>query len=155
MHRPKTLLSIGHSYVVASNRRLAHEMARVGKNAWEVTAVAPTFFHGQNDLRPLSLETLPAEPCPLEPVPAYLTPCIHLFLYGTRLRSLLAQGWDLVHCWEEPYILVGGQVAWWTPRGTPLVFRTAQSLPKRYPPPFNWIEQYAIERAAGWICSGQ
>jgi len=46
-------------------------------------------------------------------------------------------------------------VAWWTPRGTPLVFRTAQSLNKRYLVPFNWIERYAMDRAAGWICSGQ
>ena len=32
--------------------------------------------------------------------------------------------------------------------------RTAQSLDKHYPPPFNWIERYAMRRAAGWICSG-
>jgi glycosyltransferase involved in cell wall biosynthesis len=88
-------------------------------------------------------------------VPAYLTRRVHVFLYGRGLRGLLGQGWDMVHCWEEPYILAGGQVAWWTPRGTPLVYRTAQSLNKRYPMPFNWIERYAMERAAGWICSGQ
>src|SRR5439155_790451 len=33
-------------------------------------------------------------------------------------------------------------------------YRTAQSLNKWYPPPFNWIERYDMERAAGWICSG-
>ena len=35
------------------------------------------------------------------------------------------------------------------------LYRTAQSLDKRYPPPFNWIERYAMHRAAGWICSGR
>jgi glycosyltransferase involved in cell wall biosynthesis len=27
-------------------------------------------------------------------------------------------------------------------------------MDKRYPPPFRWIEQYAMRKAAGWICSG-
>jgi glycosyltransferase involved in cell wall biosynthesis len=149
------LLSIAHSYVVAMNRRLAHEMARADGNAWEVTAIAPTCFHGSRDLRSVRLQTNGPEPCRLEPVKAYLTGRVHVFFYGRRLRALLREPWDLVHCWEEPYVLVGGQVAWWTPRGTPLVYRTAQSLNKNYLPPFCWIERYALERSAGWICSGQ
>jgi glycosyltransferase involved in cell wall biosynthesis len=155
MTRPRRLLSIAHSYVVAMNRRLAHEMARADGSAWEVTAVAPTWFHGSRDLRPVRLETRGPEPCCVEPVNAYLTGLVHVFFYGRRLRALLREPWDLVHCWEEPYILAGGQVAWWTPRGTPLVYRTAQSLNKNYPPPFCWVERYAMERSAGWICSGQ
>ncbi len=130
-------------------------MARADRSAWEVTAVAPTYFHGRRDLRPLHLETDGMEPSRLEPVKAYLTGQVHVFLYGRRLRALLREGWDMVHCWEEPYILAGGQVAWWTPKGTPLVYRTAQSLSKRYPAPFCWIERYAMGRSAGWICSGQ
>jgi glycosyltransferase involved in cell wall biosynthesis len=130
-------------------------MARAGGTRWEVTAVAPTVFHGQNDLRSVRLEPCAQEPCRLVPVSAYLTRRVHVFVYGRELRGLLAQGWDLVLCWDEPYILVGGQVAWWTPRGTPLVYRTDQNLKKRYPVPFNWIERYAMNRASGWICSGQ
>jgi phosphatidylinositol alpha-1,6-mannosyltransferase len=130
-------------------------MTRAGRDRWEVTAAAPGYFHGGGDLRPVHLERLGAEPCALVRLPAYLTRFLHFFVYGPELRSLLARSWDLIHCWEEPYILVGGQVAGWTPRRVPLVFRTAQSLSKRYPPPFNWIETYAMDRAAGWICSGQ
>jgi phosphatidylinositol alpha-1,6-mannosyltransferase len=152
--RTRRLLSIAHSYVVGMNRRLAHEMSRVGGESWEVTAVSPTLFHGSNDLRSVRLETVEAEPCRLIPVNAYLTERVHAFLYGRKLRSVLAERWDVVHCWEEPYILAGGQVAWWTRRGTPLVFRTAQSIYKTYPPPFNWIERYAMRKASGWICSG-
>jgi glycosyltransferase involved in cell wall biosynthesis len=136
------------------NRRLAHELARIDGGRWDVTAVAPTYFHGGNDLRPVHLEASDREPCRVMPVRAYLTRRVHVFFYGWQLRSLLAGPWDLVHCWEEPYILVGGQVAWWAPRQTPVVYRTAQSINKRYPIPFNWIEKYAIGRAAGWICSG-
>jgi glycosyltransferase involved in cell wall biosynthesis len=155
MRRRRRLLTIAHSYVVTMNRRLAHEMARLGGEDWEITAVAPRYFHGSNDLRPVHLDPLADEPCPLIPVDAYLTGRVHLFTYGWQLRSLLAGPWDLVHCWEEPYVAAGGQVAWWTPRSTPLVFYSCQSLNKRYPPPFQWVEEYAVARAAGFVCSGQ
>jgi glycosyltransferase involved in cell wall biosynthesis len=155
MKRPRRLLSIAHSYVVSMNRQLAHELAQADGANWEVTAVAPTYFHGSQDLRPVHLEAPAPEPCRLVPVNAYFTSRVHVFLYGWRLRSLLAEPWDLIHCWEEPYILVGGQIAWWASARTPLVYRTAQSLNKNYPVPFNWIEKYAIKRAAGWICSGR
>jgi glycosyltransferase involved in cell wall biosynthesis len=152
--RRRRLLSIAHSYVVTMNRRLAHEMARAGGEEWEITAAAPKYFRNSNDLRPVRLDALANEACRLVPVDAYLTGRTHVFVYGPRLKSLLAEPWDLVHCWEEPYIVAGGQTAWWTHR-TPLVFRSAQSLNKTYPPPFRWIERYAMARAAGWICSGQ
>lgn len=154
MTPPRRLLTVAHSYVVGMNRRLAHEMARVGAGAWDVTAVAPKYFHGANDLRPVSLAAAPDEPCRLVAADAYLTRELHTFVYGRRLRRVLGEKWDFVHCWEEPYVLAGAQVAWWAPRGTPLVFRTAQSISKRYPPPFNWVERFAMGRAAGWICSG-
>jgi glycosyltransferase involved in cell wall biosynthesis len=152
---PKRLLTIAHSYVVNVNRRLAHEMARVGRGEWEVVAAAPEFFHGGNDLRPQRLVIEPDEPCAVEPIPARWTRRVHVFTYGRRLRSLLREGWDLVHQWEEPYILAGGQIAWWTPRGVPLVFWTAQNLSKRYPPPFAWIENYCLDRCAGWMACGE
>src|SRR5262245_65212531 len=101
--RPRRLLSVAHSYCVALNRRLAHEMTRAGGDRWEVTAVAPAFFRGE--LRPVPLELIANEPCRLEVVPAYFTRQIHVMLYGRRLRQILREPWDLVHCWEEPYIL--------------------------------------------------
>ena len=155
MKRRRKLLSIAHSYVVTMNRRLAHEMARLGGEGWEITAAAPRYFRGANDLRPVRLDASANEPCSLVPVDAYLTGRMHLFAYGWRLKALLAQPWDLIHCWEEPYIVAGGQMAWWAPRRSPLVFRSAQSLNKSYPPPFNWIEKYSMAHASGWICSGQ
>lgn len=153
MPRPLRLLSVAHSYCVALNRRLAHEMARAGAGKWEVTAVAPTFFSGE--LRPIPLETLPGEACRLEAVPAYLSSHIHVMFYSRCLRQILAQPWDLVHCWEEPYVLAGGEVAWWTPRQTPVVFYSAQNIAKRYPPPFCWVEKYCLERCAGWMAGGE
>jgi glycosyltransferase involved in cell wall biosynthesis len=149
----RRLLTIGHSYCVAVNRRLAHEMAREGGKDWEVTAVAPEFFHG--DLRPIHTERAPSELCHLETVPAFLSSRIHFFFYGRKLHEILSRPWDLVHCWEEPYIVAGGQIAWWTPRATPLVFWTGQTIQKNYPPPFSAIERYCVSRCAGWTARGE
>jgi len=153
MSRTRKILSIGHSYVVQLNRQLVNEMARLGKGEWEVTAVAPSFMHG--DFRPIHLEADKGEICRLEAVPVYFSKPTHILTYDWRLKEIMEQGWDLVHCWQEPYIFSGGQVAWWMPKEIPLIYRTAQSLSKRYPPPFNWIEKYAMNRATAWICSGQ
>ncbi len=153
---PRRLLSVGHSYVIGANRALAHAMQRVGGGRWEVHVVAPSNFHGKEDLRPAVFAPQPDEPCPVVPVPAYLTRLVHLFLYGwPQLRHALRGPWDIIHAWEEPYILAGAELAACTPRTARYVFRTAQSLNKWYPPPFNLFERYTLNRAAGWICSGQ
>jgi glycosyltransferase involved in cell wall biosynthesis len=149
--KPKRLLTLGHSYVVGTNRRLAQAMARAGAGEWEVTAAAPASFPG--DLGPISLQLEPGER--VEAVSVHGAGRIHTMRYGPALRELLRQDWDVVHCWEEPFILAGAQVAAWTPRRAKLVFATFQNLPKRYPPPFGWTERYAMRRADGWIAFGQ
>jgi glycosyltransferase involved in cell wall biosynthesis len=154
MTRAYRLLSIAHSYAVSLNRRLANEMARAGAGKWEVTAVAPKYFYGSRDLRPVTLATNTDEPCRVVPVNAYLTRNVHVFFYGRQLRSLLAGQWDMVHCWEEPYIVAGGQVALGKQKNTSLVYATFQNIAKRYPPPFCWLERVCLARAAGWIAFG-
>ncbi len=151
--RPRRLLTIAHSYCVALNRRLAHEMAREGGDEWEVTAVAPRFFHG--DLRPIPVEPQPGELCRLITVAAHLTRVPQLFFYGRELRAVLRERWDFVHCWEEPYVLAGGQVAWWCAPPVPIAFFTAQNIAKRYPPPFAAIERMCAARCAGWVPCGE
>ena len=153
MSRKRRLVSIAHSYCVSLNRRLAHEMAIVGGDEWEVTAVAPEFVQG--DLRPIHLEQFDGEACRLEPVPMHLSGRTHVMFYGRRLREILRQPWDLVHCWQEPYILVGSQIARWTSPKSALVYLTYQNIHKRYPPPFRWFERYAMNRATGWIAGGR
>ena len=153
MTRPRRLLTIAHSYVVAANRRLAHELAVAGAGEWEVTAVAPEAFPG--DLRPVELEPIAGERCRVEAIPVHFARRPHLMLYGRRLRELLREGWDVVHCWEEPYVLAAAQVAAWTPPAPALVLATFQSLSKRYPPPFGWLERRAMRRADGWIAFGK
>lgn len=153
MTRPLRLLTIAHSYVVAANRRLAHEMALAGAGEWEVTAVAPERFHA--DLGPMAVERMEGEACRLESVPVHFDRRAHTLLYGRRLREILREGWDVVHCWEEPFVLSALQVARWAPREAALVFATFQNLPKRYPPPFSWAERASMRRADGWIAFGR
>lgn len=149
----RRLLTIAHSYCVALNRRLAHEMALAGRDKWDVTALAPSFFHG--DLRPIPAEQQPGELCRLITIPAHLTRFPQFFLYGFGLRAVLRENWDLVHCWEEPYVFAGGQVAWWSRPSISLVFYTFQNIAKHYPVPFSSIERMCIEGCAGWTASGE
>src|SRR5688500_2295028 len=95
------LLTIGHSYVIAGNRQLAHEMAVQGRGKWQVTAVAPARLPA--DLRPVTIEPIEGEACALEPLELRLARIPHLRRYDARLRSILSRPWDVVHVWEEPY----------------------------------------------------
>ena len=52
MPTQRRLLTVGHSYAVALNRRLADEVARAG--GWDVLTVGPTWVRG--DLRPIAFE---------------------------------------------------------------------------------------------------
>lgn len=151
--RPRRLLTIGHSYCIALNRRLANEMAVAGEGEWEVTCAAPEFLQG--DLRPVHLERTADEACRLEAVPLHFSRKIHGMWYGRRLRQLMREPWDVIHCWQEPYIVVGGQVARWARPEAKLVYASFQNISKKYPPPFASIERYAMRRASGWIAFGK
>jgi glycosyltransferase involved in cell wall biosynthesis len=149
------ILMVGHSYVVALNRRLCREVARAGGDHLAVTVAAPSAYPG--DLRPIVLEPLAGEPYALEPVPVRMASLKvpHVFQYGRRLGRLLADSWDVVHAWEEPFIVAGWQIARGTRPGVTLVFSSFQNQPKRYPPPFSWFERASMARASGWTAFGQ
>ncbi len=149
------LLTIGHSYVLAVNRATIREVAR--DTSFDVTVGAPSFFHG--DLRPVVCEPEPpGSPLHIAPIPARWTSRIHLFRYsGRALRELiLKQPFDAIHAWEEPYIVAGYQIAALAKKsGARFCFRTAQSLNKHYPPPFNFFEKGSLRAAHRWIAGGQ
>ena len=151
LSRRRRLLTVSHSYCVELNRRLAQELAATGE--WQVTAVGPERFHG--DFGWHTFEAHGAEACTVAPIAVHFSRRVHLMLYGRRLAHLLREPWDLVHCWEEPYVAAAAQVACATPREVPLVFATFQNIAKRYPPPFRWIERYTLARAAGLIAFGR
>jgi phosphatidyl-myo-inositol dimannoside synthase len=150
--RPRRLLTIGHSYVVAMNRRLANEMAAQAGNDWEVTAIAPSRYRG--DLGPIAVQTIPGEASRLEALNVHLDRIPHLMWYA-GLGRVLDASWDVVHCWEEPYILAGAQVARRAPHEAKFVIASFQNLAKTYPWPFAAFERAAMKRADGWIAFGQ
>lgn len=152
--KKRKLLSIGHSYVVSLNRSLLRELSRMG---WDVTAVSPTSLKGTSaDLRPLGVERDRNEPFELLTIPARFTRSPHFMFYDPKLWSVLnRREWDLIHLWEEPYLVVGATIAAAAPRAVPLVPYSFQNLSKRYPIPFRWTEQYVLHRSAGWIAAGQ
>jgi len=152
MTAPRRLLTIGHSYCVRRNRELAEAIHAVSGGAWQVTVVAPRTFPG--DLGPIVTERNPAEHADLHTVPVHGARWIHLMRYGAGLRPLLAQPWDVVHCWEEPYILSAAQVARACHPSSALVYATFQNIAKRYPPPFGAIERFSMRRAHGWVAFG-
>jgi phosphatidyl-myo-inositol dimannoside synthase len=148
----RRLLTIGHSYVVAANRRLAHEMAVQGAGAWAVTAVAPRRFRG--DLRRIDVESMADEADTLKTVPVRFDRSPH-FMWYAGLRAVLDAPWDVVHCWEEPYVLAGAQIARQTPRSTRLVVATFQNIAKRYPWPLSAFERATMLRADAWVAFGR
>src|SRR3954469_16195036 len=156
--RPLRVLTIGHSYVGRLNRNVAAALAR--REGVEVTLAAPAFFHV--DQGPMALERAPEggepEPYALEPLRTRLSRQIHVFTYvpGDLERVIRPGRFDVIHAWEEPYIAAGWQIGRRAARaGIPFCFRTAQSLVKRYPPPFSWFERATVSRAAGWIAGGE
>jgi len=76
------------------------------------------------------------------------------FAHYASLASALPADADLVHAWEEPYVLAGAQLARAAPRRARVVFATFQNLDKRYPWPLSAFERTSMDRADGWIAFG-
>jgi glycosyltransferase involved in cell wall biosynthesis len=153
MTTTRRLLTIGHSYCVRRNRELAEALATAGARQWDVTVVAPNTFPG--DLGPIQTTRDADERCRLVTIPVHAARWIHVMRYGRGLRAALAESWDVVHCWEEPYVYSGAQVARACPPQAALVYATFQNIAKRYPPPFAMLERSNLRRAAGWIAFGR
>ncbi len=153
--KPLRILTIGHSHIVAMNRAMWRELAQQDPS-FNITVAAPRTFKG--DLRPLTIDPEPpGSLLNVVPLDAAWTGRIHVFRYDNRqLRRLMREGdFDVVHAWEEPYIYAGYQIARSLRGvGSRFVFRTAQNLVKRYPPPFNYFERQTLRRAQGWIAGG-
>jgi glycosyltransferase involved in cell wall biosynthesis len=154
MGKPLRVLTIGHSHVVGVNRAMWRKLAE--DPGFSITVAAPKVFQG--DLRPLTVDPEPqGSRLHLVPLDVAWTGRIHFFHYHHgQLRKLMREGeFDIVHAWEEPYIYAGYQIA----RSlrncrSRFVFRTAQNLVKRYPPPFSFFERQTLRRAQAWIAGG-
>lgn len=76
-----------------------------------------------------------------------------LFVYDPRpLWRALGESYDVIDVHEEPFALATAEVLvlrWLRRNKAPVVLYTAQNLLKRYPPPFRWLERYALRHARG------
>jgi phosphatidylinositol alpha-1,6-mannosyltransferase len=149
------VLTIGHSYAVAGNRAVMRELARDPE--FEITLAAPASHAG--DLRTVQCEPEPvSSKLKLVGLPARWTTRIHIFHYAhIQLKELVrSEKFDIIHSWEEPYILAGYQIAL-ASAGLPaqFCFVTCQNLPKKYLPPFSYFEKSVLRRSQGWIAIGR
>jgi phosphatidyl-myo-inositol dimannoside synthase len=148
----RRLLTIGHSYVVTENRRLAHEIGVQGRGRWDVTAIAPRRYHG--DLGPIEACAADDEAMELTTLPIRLGRSPHLMRYG-GLRPVMSGSWDVIHAWEEPYVAAGAQIAAGARKPAKLVFSTFQNIAKDYPWPLSAFERRSMARADAWIAFGE
>ncbi|MFL6280568.1 MAG: glycosyltransferase [Vicinamibacterales bacterium] len=127
-------------------------MAVQGRGEWQVTAAAPARLQG--DLRYIELEPIPNEACSVAAIEVRFGSHPHLRMYAGALGSLLKQPWDVVHGWEEPYVMASAQIARRVQRGVRFVPATFQNISKHYPPPIDLIERRVMRRADAWIAFG-
>jgi len=128
-------------------------MARAGAGEWQVTAAAPARLRG--DLREIELEPIRGEACAVVPLDVRFGSHPHLRMYGRQLGRLLRDGWDVVHCWEEPYVIAAAQIARGIERRARFVPATFQNIAKVYPWPVSAIERHVMTRADAWIAFGK
>lgn len=146
------ILRISHSAVVDAWRERERFVRRHGHDVQSVSAVA--WDEGGVET------TLVARPG--EPVLGVRTWGRHpaLFVYDPRaLWRLLGQDWDVLDLHEEPFALATAEIlairALRRSR-VPYLLYSAQNIDKRYPPPFSWLERWALRHArAVSVCNSQ
>ncbi len=144
----KVLLTF-HSMVTRSNHMLAEELA--AHPDVDLTVVAPTWWYEES--RDVRQEVTRGNGYRLVVLPIThgrkLNP--NLFVYRRGLARVLYQTKpDIIDLYEEPYSLIAAQIlslrAALTPRSQ-FVFYSAQNIYKRYPPPFQQVEQWSYRTA--------
>ncbi len=76
----------------------------------------------------------------------------NVFVFDPRpLWHRLAEGWDVIDIHEEPCSLATAEILLLRALRairTPFVLYSAQNIDKHYPPPFRWIERWAVRHVA-------
>ncbi len=146
------VLRIFHSAVVDGWRERERQLRRGGTDVDLLTA--RRWNEGGADVRLV--------PRPGEPVRGLRTWGRHpaLFVYSPLpLWRALGGTYDVIDVHEEPFALSTAEVLLLRRlRGqrAPYVLYSAQNIAKRYPPPFRWLERWALRHAAGLsVCNSE
>ena len=138
--RDMRVLMVSKALIVAAYQRKLEEIAAYPDV--DLTVVVPSAWDGQ-----------PYEPGFLRGYRTLVQPIrfdgqFHLFYFPTLGRILRELRPEVVHVDEEPYnlasVLATRQAV---SVGARSVFFTWQNLPRRYPPPFRWFEQYVYRHS--------
>lgn len=150
----KKILAIGHSFVLAQNRDVFRCLHSRGK--WDVTILAPRFFHG--DLRDIEMEQEPpSSNMRVLPIDCYFTSRIHFFTYNIfQIEKILKEEeFDAVYLWEEAYIVSGFTLAHvFHKHKIPYFVYSCQNIYKKYPWPFSFLENKVHQHAQRLLACG-
>lgn len=122
----------------------------------DLTVVVPPFWRDERGT--VELERLHTSGYKLLVAPIRFNGRYHLHYYPTINEILIRARADIVHIDEEPYNLATFHAARTASRVSPasrLIFFTWQNLLRRYPPPFNLMEQYSYRSADAAIAGSE
>lgn len=120
----------------------------------DLTVLVPP---GWQDARlTLTLERAYTKGYRLEVEPTRFNGHFHWYYHPQLAVRIAREKPDLLHIDEEPYNFATWQALRLAQRaGIPALFFTWQNLPRRYPPPFAWMERAVLRRAAYAIAGTQ
>jgi len=135
--------AISHSCVIDVNQQIYADLLRYPDV--DLLLIAPERWY--SSLRgDITFSALPALEQAAHALPVRFQGHIHFHWYE-GLGPVLGQfSPDILYLDEEPYSLVSTQaLAWRNYLGCKLVFYTKQNLPKRYLPPFSWMQSRILQ----------
>lgn len=143
---------LSKAVVVGAYQRKLEELARLPDV--ELTVLAPPRWRdsrGDVQLQPVYIAGYR-----LISTPIALNGHFHTHFYPRLAAALRDARPDVLHIDEEPYNVATWQaLRWAVARRVPALFFTWQNLPRRYPPPFRWIEAYTYRHSAHAIAGNR
>ncbi|HEY6802591.1 MAG TPA: glycosyltransferase family 4 protein [Pyrinomonadaceae bacterium] len=152
--RELRVLRIAHSSLTPALRERERAVVRNFPNVQLEVVTTNSWREAEIDV--------PAQPDDLFPVRSagtHLSKHIQLFAYDPRpiIAALREHRPHLIDMNHEPYSVACAEVLTLCARyapNAPVVMQTAQNILRRYPFPFNWLEQRAFRKvAAAYVCS--
>ena len=137
-------MKVAHSSVVSEWRERERALIRRGVDVHLATAAVwneggrPVHLDAGGDAFVTGIRTLGRHPS--------------LFVFDPwPLWQLIGRAWDVLDIHEEPGSLATAEILllrFLRRRHNPFVLYSAQNIDKRYPPPFRWLERWALHHAA-------
>lgn len=148
------VLRIAHSSLTPALRERERALARNYSNV-ELEVVTTERWREAE----MNVEATADDLFPVRSASTHLSKHIQLFAYNPKpiIAALREHRPHLIDMNHEPYSVACAELLTLCGRyasGAPIVMQTNQNIYRRYPPPFNWLEQRAFKKvAAAYVCS--